>query len=54
MATILADELGDGKAAEYVGMTVETLRRFNYKQTQPETQVATAEAADRLLTEAES
>ena len=51
MATLLADEVGDGPAAEFIGMTVETLRRYNYKQVQPDTMSRVAGAADDLLRE---
>lgn len=43
-ATYLADLLGDGPAAEYIGMTVETMRRYAYKQTQHETMLRVADA----------
>lgn len=32
--TKLADELGDGAASEFVGMTIETVRAFSYKKVQ--------------------
>lgn len=43
-ATYLADRLGDGPASEFVGMTVETLRKFNYKQVQDGTMRKAADA----------
>jgi hypothetical protein len=51
MATILADEIGDGPASEFIGMTTETLRKYRYKKIQSDTMVQAAGAADRLLEE---
>lgn len=49
MATLLADEIGDGPTAEFIGMTTETLRLYSYKQVQPETMRKAAAAADAAL-----
>lgn len=47
VATLLADEIGDGKASEYIGMTTETLRRYGYKKVQPEAMEEARAALDR-------
>lgn len=52
VATLLADELGDGIAAEYTGMTVETLRKYSYKQVQDQVQDQAARALDVALGDA--
>ena len=43
-ATRLADLLGDGKAAEFIGMTTDTLRKYGYKKVQDETMQDAADA----------
>lgn len=52
-ATYLADLLGDGPAAEYMGMTVETMRRYAYKQVQQETMQKVADAIGEAFEEDE-
>lgn len=54
VVTLIADELGDGKAAEFVDMTVETVRSHSYKQVQPKTMQEAASALDRTLHEREN
>lgn len=50
-ATYLADLLGDGPASEYIGMTVETMRRYSYKQVQHETMARVARAVGTAFEE---
>ena len=45
-ATFLADAVGDGQAAEFIGMTTDTLRRYRYKKVQAETMERVANAID--------
>lgn len=47
--TLLADELGDGKAAEFVDMEVSTVREFHYKQIQQHVMQEAAGAIDARL-----
>jgi integrase len=49
VVTLLSDALGDGKAAEYVDMTVETVRAHSYKQVQPSAMKEAAGALDLNL-----
>lgn len=49
VVTLVADALGDGRAAEFVDMTVETVRAFSYKQTQAHVLEETARTIDKLL-----
>lgn len=53
VVTLLADAMGDGKAAEFVDMTVRTVRAHDYKQVQMDVQEASARALDDLLPDAE-
>lgn len=45
--TKLADELGDGAASEFVGMTIETVRAHSYKKVQEGTMKKAAETLGR-------
>jgi len=46
VATMLADEIGDGAASEYIGMTTATLRKYGYKKVQAETMEQAARTVD--------
>lgn len=49
VVTLLADSIGDGKASEFVGMTVETVRKFSYKHVQSQTMEEAARSLDKSL-----
>lgn len=49
--TTLADELSDGVAGEFVGMTIETVRAHSYKKVQDPTMEKAAGALNQLTTE---
>ena len=51
VVTLLADAEGDGKAAEFVGMTVDTVRAFSYKHVQQDTMREAARSLDNRLPE---